>query len=137
MAISFDTCIMVSRKPELLPSKYLTSIVVVQELIAGAADASVVRRWIAFAQQADKLDRLLVPTVQDWIEAGKILNSLLRGLKAKNKGKTPRLPGQEKQRMIRDVLIARTVKRAGAVLVTDNVDDFRKIRQFCNIRIKT
>lgn len=137
MAITFDTCIIISRKPELFPSEYFISIVVIQELIAGASDASVAKRWIAFAQQAEKVNRLLVPSGQDWIEAGKILNNLLRGLKSKNKGKTPKLPGQEKQRIIRDVLIARTVKRVGAVLITDNVGDFRKIQQFCNVRIKT
>lgn len=137
MAITFDTCIIISRKPKLFPSKYFISIVVIQELIAGAADASIAKRWIAFAQQAQKVNRLLVPTMQDWIEAGKILNSLLRGLKSKNKGRTPKLPGQEKQRLIRDVLIARSVKRAGAVLVTDNVDDFRMIQQFCSVKIKT
>jgi predicted nucleic acid-binding protein len=102
-----------------------------------AADASVMKHWIAVAQQAEKAKRLLVPTVQDWIEAGKILNRLLRGLKSKNKGKTPKLPGQETQRIIRDVLIARCVKRAGGTLVTDNLKDFNAIQRFCRVKIRS
>jgi predicted nucleic acid-binding protein len=66
-----------------------------------------------------------------------VLNSLLRGLKSKARGKTPRLHPGEKQRLIRDVLIARTVKRAGALLVTNNVTDFLLIKPFCNVRIRT
>jgi predicted nucleic acid-binding protein len=110
---------------------------VIQELIAGAADASVVKHWTTVAHHAGKAKRLLVPTVQDWIEAGKILNNLLRGLKSKNKGKTPRLPAQETQRIIRDVLIARCVKRAGATLITDNLKDFKMIERFCDVKIRS
>ena len=109
----------------------------IQELIAGAADASVVKHWITVARQAEKAKRLLVPTVQDWIEAGKILNNLLRGLKSKNKGKTPKLPGKETQQIIRDVLIARCVKRAGETLVTDNLKDFKMIERFCEVKIRS
>ena len=61
----------------------------------------------------EKKGTLLVPSGEDWWLAGKVLNSLLRGLKSKAGGKTPRLPADEKQRIIRDVLIARTAKRAG------------------------
>jgi predicted nucleic acid-binding protein len=32
------------------------------------------------------------------------------------------------------VLIARTAKRAGAVVVTADVGDFRKIRRFCDVQ---
>lgn len=137
MAITFDTCVIISRKPKPVPSKYFVSIVVIQELIAGAADASVVKHWITVAHQAEKAKRLLIPNVQDWIEAGRIVNSLLRGLKSKNKGKTPKLPSQEKQRIIRDVLIARCVKRTGATLVTDNLKDFRLIERFCRVKIRS
>ena len=80
---------------------------------------------------------LLVPTGEDWWLAGKILNSLLRGLKSRRGGLTPKLPAAEKQRIIRDVLIARTVRRAGALLVTDNVSDFKLIARFCAARTVT
>lgn len=74
---------------------------------------------------------------EDWLLAGRVLSSLLRGLKSKHQGKTPKLPYAEKQRIIRDVLIARSVRRAGAILVTNNVDDFRRIQRFCKLKIMT
>jgi predicted nucleic acid-binding protein len=103
--------------------------------MTGAKDSAEIREWTATANKFDKLDRLLVPNNEDWVQAGKILNSILRGLKSKAGGRTPRLPFAEKQRMIRDVLIARTVKRAGAALVTDNIKDFEAIRSYCRVRL--
>ena len=104
-------------------------------MMAGAKDDSEIRAWIATANKFNKEDRLLVPTMEDWIQAGKILNSLLRGLKSKARGKTPKLPHTDKQRIIRDVLIARTVKRVGAMLVTDNLRDFKAISTYCSLRL--
>ncbi|MCC6744553.1 MAG: hypothetical protein IT175_11890 [Acidobacteria bacterium] len=52
-------------------------------------------------------------------------------------GRIPTMPAAEIQRITRDVLIARTVKREGALLVTENVRDFELIRQFCSVRVKS
>lgn len=76
-----------------------------------------------------------MPTGEDWWLAGKVLNSLLRGLKSKGRGRTPRVSKAEQQRIVRDVLIARTTHRAGATVITDNVADFLKIKHFCNVRL--
>lgn len=137
MPITFDTCILIGYHPTLIPARHLLSSVVVQELIAGAADASQAKTWAATAREFDKEQRLLTPDMEDWIEAGRILNALLRGLKSKNRGKTPKLSHDQKQRIIRDVLIARCVKRAGATLITDNLKDFQLIARFCSVRIKS
>jgi predicted nucleic acid-binding protein len=131
--VVFDTCVFIAYNPD-FPAASLLSIVVVQEMMAGAADASQLKEWEATAKKFEKDDRLLVPTKEDWLLAGRVLNSLLRGLKSKHKGKTPKLPASEIQRIIRDVLIARTVKRAGCLLVTDNLNDFKRIKKFCNVR---
>jgi predicted nucleic acid-binding protein len=132
--VVFDTCVFIAYNPDFPPASFL-SIVVVQEMMAGAADASQLKEWEATAKKFEKDDRLLVPTKEDWLLAGRVLNSMLRGLKSKHKGKTPKLPASEIQRIIRDVLIARTVKRAGCLLVTDNLSDFKRIKQFCNVRL--
>jgi predicted nucleic acid-binding protein len=105
-----------------------------QELVAGAKDKSELQRLDAAHRAFARSGALLVPTGEDWWLAGKVLNSLLRGLKSRRGGLTPRLPVAEKQRIIRDVLIARTVRRAGALLVTDNVKDFKLIARFCAVR---
>lgn len=137
VAIVFDTNIWIGYQPKTLPRSHHMSVVVLQELLAGAADATEVKKYEAARKVYEKDGRLLVPTGDDWVEAGKVLNSLLRGLKSTRGGKTPKLHHQEKQRIIRDVLIARTVKRVGGLLVTDNARDFKMIKQFCNVRVQS
>ena len=133
--IVFDTSVLIAFKPKLPPGSYFC-IVVIQELMAGARDGSELKSWEATAKGLEKESRLLVPTTEDWLLAGRVLNSLLRGLKSKRSGKTPRLHPHDIQRIIRDVLIARCVRRANALLVTNNVRDFERIRRFCNVRIQ-
>ena len=135
--VTFDADVIIKYSFKRLPARYLLTSVVVQELIAGAVDDSQAKEIAALARQLDKVNRLLIPTREDWIEAGKILNNLLRGARSKNRGKTPKRPPEEKQRLFKDVLIARCAKRAGATLVTDNVKDFKKIARYCEVKVKT
>lgn len=136
-SVVYDTSIFIAYQPARLPAGFLMSAVVIQELTAGAVDKSDIQRWNAAWQAHEKAGTLLVPTGEDWWLAGKILNSLLRGLKSQRAGRTPRLHPQEKYRIVRDVLIARTVHRRGALLITDNINDFQNIKKFCNVRIKS
>ena len=132
--LTYDTCVFIAYKPTKFPASFVMSAVVIEELAAGAVDKSDLQRWEAVRRAHEKRGTLLVPTGEDWFMAGKILNSLLRGLKARSEGRTPRLPVSEKNRIIRDVLIARTVRKANAVLVTDNLKDFDLIRRFCAVK---
>jgi predicted nucleic acid-binding protein len=137
--IVFDTSIFIAYKPQPadFPAGFRMSAVVLQELTAGAADKSELQKWDAARLGYEKAGVLPVPNGEDWWLAGKVLNSLLRGMKSKARGKTPRLHPDEKQRLIRDALIARTTKRAGAILATNNVADFLLIKPFCNVRIRS
>lgn len=135
--VVFDTSIFISYKPAALPAGFLMSAIVIQELTAGAVDKSDVQRLDATRRAHEKAGTLLVPTGEDWWLAGKVLNSLLRGLKSKASVRAPRMPKAEQQRIIRDVLIARTAHSAGALVVTDNLRDFEKIKRFCNVRLKS
>ena len=85
---------------------------------------------------AAKQDRLITPDVEDWIEAGKVLYALRHGLKSRAKGKTPAIPAAEVQRITRDTLIARTVRRHQATLVTNNTADYKQIARFCRVQIE-
>ena len=96
MQVTFDTCILISYHPTLIPARHLLSSVVVQELIAGAVDTSQAKMWAATAREFDKEQRLLTPNMDDWIEAGRILNNLLRGARSKNRGKTAKLISRPK-----------------------------------------
>ena len=133
--VTFDTSVFIAYKPADLPAGFRMSAVVVQEMTAGAIDKSEVQFWNAARQLHEKEGTLLVPTGEDWWFAGKVINSLLRGLKSKARGRTPKLHPDEKSRIVRDVLIARTARRAGALLVTDNTADFEMIKPFCNVKI--
>jgi len=166
--IVFDTNIWIAYRPTRFPSSLQMSVVVLQELIAGAPDSMSVAKYEALKKYYEGAGKLLVPlsfgvrrlvaafasgpsvsispsslrsagdsTADDWVLAGRVLNALLRGKKSKHRGKTPRLPDHEKQRIIRDVLIARSVKRIGATLVTNNLKDFNEIHRFCSLRIKS
>lgn len=135
--VTYDTSIFIAYKPEKPPAGFRMSAVVIQELTTGAADSSEVKRWDTAWRAHEKEGTLLVPTGEDWWLAGKVLNSLLRGLKSQQGGRTPRLPASEKQRIIRDVLIARSARAAGALLITDNLKDFEQIRRFCSVRTKS
>ena len=112
----------------------LLSAVVLQELTAGAADGGMVRHYQRLRVIAQAEGRLLVPDGEDWWYAGKVLNALLRGVRS-SRGHTPAIGRGEQQRLLRDVLIARTARRVNAAVVTYNGGDFRKIRRFCAVRV--
>jgi predicted nucleic acid-binding protein len=132
-SLTYDTSTFISYKPLVFPAGFVMSAIVIQELTAGAVDKSEVQKWDAAWRAHEKEGTLLVPTGEDWWLAGKVLNSMLRGLKARS-GRTPKLPAMEKHRIIRDVLIARTARRARVVLITDNIKDFKAISRFCAVR---
>ncbi len=58
-------------------------------------------------------------------------------LKTQSRGKIPRLHPNKIQKMFRDTLIAVSVQRIHALLVTDNLTDFEAIRRYCKVRIKS
>lgn len=111
--------------------------VVLHEMTVGAADEAQVRYWENVRREFEKDNKLLVPNGEDWFIAGKVINSLQHGRKAANKGKTPKISAEESRRIMRDVLIARTARRENALLVTDNIADFKKIERFCKVRTVT
>ena len=133
--ITFDTNIFISRKYTNLPENFYMSVVVLQELIAGAQDDVELKSLTVARRQYEKANRLLVPTAEDWWLVGKVIYSLQRGAKAQSGGLTPRMPAAQKYRITHDVLIARTAKRSGVTLVTDNLRDFETIQKFCNVRL--
>lgn len=112
------------------------SAVVLQEIAAGARDTNEIRDLGALRQTLERRGRLLVPNGEDWFYTGKVLNALLRGLRSFRTGERVVIPKDEQQRLVRDVLIARSAKRVNAAVVTYNKGDFEKIRQFCNVRLR-
>ncbi|MGB9178869.1 MAG: hypothetical protein WCB68_06420, partial [Pyrinomonadaceae bacterium] len=89
--ITYDTSVFIAYKPASLPAGFIMSAVVLQELAAGAVDKSELQRLDAARHGFEKEGQLLIPTGEDWWLAGKVLNSLLRGLKSQRGGLTPKL----------------------------------------------
>ncbi len=131
----FDTNIWIAYKPARLPSDLIMSAVVMQELVVGASDKSEIKFLAASRRRYEREGKMLVPDSEDWWQAGVIFNSYLRKLKSRAGGKTPRLQQSEKQRIVRDALIAVTAKRAGALVVTDNLVDFEKLKPYCKVKV--
>jgi predicted nucleic acid-binding protein len=130
-----DTNVLIRHPAEAVPGHVLLSAVVVQEITAGAADDAEARRWGVTLRKYESLNQLLTPDGADWYETGKILNALLRGKRSWRAGHTAAISREEQQRLLRDVLIARSARRVNAAVVTYNAGDFGKIRRFCDVRI--
>ena len=133
--IVFDTSIWIAYKPAKLPKNLIMSAVVLQELVAGAADRTILKTLEASKKQYEKEKKLLVPTGEDYFQAGKILNSFFHNLRTESGGKTPRLQPNRVQKMFRDTLIAVSAHRVHALLVTNNVKDFSAIQRYCSVRV--
>ncbi len=133
--VTFDTNILISRKNLQLPDSFYMSIVVLQELVAGAEDESALKSLTVAYREYEKSGRLLIPTAEDWWLVGKVIYALQRGLKSQKGGLTPKMSADQKYRITHDVLIARTAKRGGVTVVTDNLKDFEAIQRFCNVRL--
>ncbi|HEX7332349.1 MAG TPA: PIN domain-containing protein [Pyrinomonadaceae bacterium] len=133
--VTYDANIYIKYKPRSFPHGVYLSAVVLQELVAGASDSSAIKEFGRLRQEYRKADKLLVPNEEDWWHAGLVINALQRGRRSKKTGRIPKISVAERYRIINDVLIARTAKRAGVIVVTDNVSDFEKIRNFCDVKV--
>jgi predicted nucleic acid-binding protein len=130
-----DTNVIIRRRAADLPSGFLLSAVVLQELAAGARDRGRLRELDQLRRAYEHDRMLVVPNGEDWWFAGKVLNALLRGARSHRRGRTPAISKEEQQRLVRDVLIARSAKRVNATVVTYNTRDFAKIHRFCGVSV--
>ena len=133
--VTFDTNIFISRKYAQLPDSFYMSIVVLQELVAGAQDDTELKALTVARREYERSEKLLVPTSEDWWLVGKVIYALQKGLKSQRSGLTPKMSADQKYRITHDVLIARTAKREGVTVITDNIKDFEAIQRFCNARL--
>lgn len=134
--VTYDTNVFIKEKPAYFPAGFFMSAVVIQELAAGARDNSRLKELDSARRHYEKEGRLLVPTGEDWWFAGKILNSIARALRSRSGSRAAGISKAEQQRILRDVLIARTARREGVLVITSDISDFAKIQPYCNVRVK-
>ncbi len=130
-----DTNVIIQRRSADLPVGFLMSAVVLQELAAGARDSGRLRELDQLRRAYEQGGMLVVPTGEDWWFAGKVLSALFRGARSHRRGWTSAISKEEQQRLLRDVLIARSAKRMNATVVTHNKRDFAKIQRFCDVAV--
>ena len=137
LKITFDTNIFIGRKPRLFPRNFYLSSVVVAELQAGAQDASDMK-WLESSRFiSEALGQFLVPSRDDWWEAGKALQRLSQKSKRDNFGSTPKISAEERVRLFNDCLLAVSCRRAGVVVVTDNIKDFERLSSVCRVKFQS
>lgn len=85
---------------------------------------------INLIEQERRKNRLLVPGIEEWTEAGKVLFNYLRDQSLSGPARRrPRLSHEKKQSIIHDVLIAVSAKKRGVAVISDN-EDFALIRRY-------
>jgi predicted nucleic acid-binding protein len=105
---------------------FYMSAVVFEELYAGAVDAATIKLLDKMYDTFDKLGRLIVPSASDWQKAGKLLAKM---------GKKYGFEMKFRARIQNDVLIALDARSIGASVITNNIHDFRKIREFLDFKL--
>ena len=102
------------------------SAVVLEELYAGAVsrDRRLVER---LHRDFDNTQRLLVPSLADWVETGQVLASLGSRLGYEKIGRG---------RLTNDTLIAVSAARKGVTVLTANERDFSRLARFCRFQLQ-
>jgi hypothetical protein len=105
---------------------FYMSAVVIEELYAGAFDSISVRLLDRMYETFEDLGRIVVPEASDWQKTGKVVAKL---------GQKYGFEGKFLLKITNDVLIAFSARRVGAVVVTSNVKDFLRIKEFVDFKI--
>jgi predicted nucleic acid-binding protein len=96
------------------------SAVVLEELYAGAMERDR-QRIERMESEFESIQRILVPNLSDWTEAGRVLARLAAQYHYEKIGRG---------RLTNDALIAMSAARVGITVVTANERDFRRLAEF-------
>jgi len=103
------------------------SAVVLEELYAGVKerDRSVIER---LERDFDRIRRILVPSLNDWVQAGKLLARVATAHGYERIGQV---------RLTNDALIAMSAARQGITVLTANQRDFARLAEFRRFQWET
>jgi tRNA(fMet)-specific endonuclease VapC len=102
------------------------SAVVIEELYAGALNASSVKLLDKMHDTFSGMGRLIIPDETDWLKTGKVVAQF---------GKKYGFEKMFLSRITNDILIATTVRKIGAFVVTNNQKDFLRIQEYIDFKI--
>ena len=122
---SSDSAIVLQRW--VMESPLWLSAVVLEELYAGASSTD--RRILEkLERDFEKANRVLIPNLSDWTNAGKILATVAQKNGYEKIGKA---------RLANDALIATSAARNGISVITTNPRDFALLAEFCPLQWQT
>lgn len=107
---------------------FYMSAVVVEELYAGAFDNITIGIIDRIYDTFTDLGRLIAPEATDWQKTGKIISKL---------GQKYGFEDVFLSRITNDVLIALSARRIGAILITNNIKDFLRIKEFIDFKFQS
>ncbi|MEW6419711.1 MAG: type II toxin-antitoxin system VapC family toxin [Nitrospirota bacterium] len=107
------------------PLLYMSA-VVIEELYAGASDNNTIKLLDRLYGTFANLGRLIAPDASDWQKTGKVIAKLSQkyGFEEKFLAK-----------ITNDVLIALSARKIGTVVVTNNMRDFLRIKEFVDFKV--
>jgi hypothetical protein len=108
------------------PPLLYMSAVVMEELYAGAFEASSVKLLDKMYDAFSGINRLIAPDASDWKKTGKIVAQL---------GKKYGFEDIFLSRITNDILIAASARKIGGAIVTNNLKDFQRIQEYIDFRI--
>ena len=100
------------------------SSVVLEELYAGAARSDY-RILEKLERDFDRAKRMLVPSLSDWTQAGRILSRIAEKYGYEQIGRA---------RLTNDALLATSAAHAGITVITVNQRDFVRLAEFCPLQ---
>ena len=122
---SSDSAIVLQRW--VMESPLWLSAVVLEELYAGASSTD--RRILEkLERDFENANRVMVPNLSDWTNAGKILATVAQKHGYEKIGKA---------RLTNDALIATSAARNGISVITTNPRDFALLAEFCPLQWQT
>jgi predicted nucleic acid-binding protein len=135
---TYDTSVCIARNLfdfKRMPQNFRLSAVVMLELMAGDPDESRQKFFREVFLRFEQDNLIIVPTVDDWLFAARVLHLLTQGRRRLQKRGLSKLPAGASQRLALDVLIAVSARRWKAQVVTENWADFKAIQRYCNTTI--
>lgn len=109
------------RKGEMAERPLWLSVVVLEELYAGARDKKLKKLLARLEKDFERAGRLLVPLQSDWTASGQVLSRIGEKYGYEEVGRA---------RMTNDALIAMSAARHGITVLTVNDDDYAMIGEF-------
>ena len=130
MRYTFDSSTIITRRIRIFPDNFAFASVVLMEMMASASDDKQRRFYEGLARDHRAKGSFILPEADDWLLAGRILNSLSIRRRRLAGGEAPKLAPGRSQRMALDALLATSAHRAQVTVVTENWDDFNDIKYY-------